>query len=129
MEPESPWFQLETRRDFTVSPQRLWQAFTQPEQLKAWFWPAGLDPDVEVDARVGSRFRISSATKGFAVSGVFVESDFPRRLAFNWMWDGRDAETLVSVEFEAADDGSAMVLRHQGFADEASRDDHIEGWS
>ena len=43
---------------------------------------------------------------------------------------GEDAETLVTVELvPSGEGGTGLALRHEGFADDATRDDHIQGWT
>ena len=37
--------------------------------------------------------------------GRYTEVDRPRRLAFTWVWDGEDRETLIEIEFEPVDGG------------------------
>jgi uncharacterized protein YndB with AHSA1/START domain len=121
--------ELLLERHLAAPPERVWRALTDPAALGAWFWPPRLEPAAEVDLAVGGRYRIAGPGAGIAVAGTYRELDPPRRLACTWRWDGEDAETLVAIELvSSADGGTELVLRHQGFADDATRDDHIQGW-
>ena len=57
--------------------ERVWRALTDPAALTAWFWPRRFDPAVEVDLRVGGRYRIDGPAVGMAVSGEYVAVEPP----------------------------------------------------
>lgn len=118
---------LQISRTFAAPPDRVWQAFTDPKALAAWFWPKRLNTSAEIDLRPGGRYRIMGS--GMAVSGEYVSVEVPTRLVFTWRWDGEDAETLVTLELSAAGDGTDVVLIHDQFVDEPTRDEHAQGWS
>jgi uncharacterized protein YndB with AHSA1/START domain len=50
-----------------------------------------------------------------------------------WRWEeGRpedEHDTLLTVEFNDLDGGTELVLTHEQFASEDSRDRHQEGWA
>ena len=122
--------ELVLQRDLDAPPERVWRALTDPAALAAWFWPPRLEPAAEVDLAVGGRYRIDGPGAGIAVAGTYRELDPPHRLACTWSWDGEDAETLVTVELvPSGEDGTGLALRHEGFADDATRDDHVQGWT
>ena len=122
--------ELVLQRDLDAPPERVWWALTDPAALTAWFWPPRLEPTAEVDLAVGEGYRIDGPGAGIAVSGRYLELDPPHRLACTWSWDGEDAETLVTVELvPSGEGGTELALRHEGFADDATRDDHVQGWT
>lgn len=44
-------------RVLDASPDRVWRAWTEPEQIKKWWGPAGFSaPSVKVDLRVGGKY-------------------------------------------------------------------------
>src|SRR3954465_322104 len=98
-----------TRR-VAASPERVFAAWTDVEQLAAWWWPQLAGTTYDVDARRGGRFRIHSPAIGATVTGVYAEGEPPRRLAFTWRWregDQQQEEVLddiVVVTFEPEDD-------------------------
>lgn len=48
-----------------ASPERIFDAFTDPEQLVRWWWPEGFTcPAAEVDLRVGGTYRIAMKWPG-----------------------------------------------------------------
>ena len=69
--------------------QLVWDAWTEPAQLAAWWgkrgWTARLD-SVELDVRPGGRFRVTTVNdqngSEMTNEGTYTEVDEPRRLAF-----------------------------------------------
>jgi uncharacterized protein YndB with AHSA1/START domain len=61
-----------------ATPEAVWGALTDPQQLAAWF-----DADTAIDPRPGGavRFRWPDGTER---RGLVIELDPPRRLAFRW---------------------------------------------
>jgi glutathione S-transferase len=124
------------RRRFDAPPERVFDAWTNPEVMRRW-WAAGEGwdtPVAEVDLRPGGRFRVAMhnpETGGrYAASGTYTVVERPQRLAFTWQWeDPGSAETTVTVAFSADGTGTEVVLTHSGLADEADRANHTQGWT
>ncbi len=125
---------LVVRRTFPARAERLFQAWTTPEALKRWCAPGPMTvPAAEVDLRVGGAFRIVMRGPDGAAHnavGVYREIDPPRKLVFTWRWEDKPemGETLVTLEFLAADSGTEVVLTHSGFPNESERRNHETGW-
>jgi uncharacterized protein YndB with AHSA1/START domain len=116
-------------RTFAARPEQVWTAFTDPDALTAWFWPARLRTTVSADVRVGGAFRIESVIGEMAISGQYREVAAPHRLVMTWRWDGEDTESLVTIELTPTDGGTELRLRHQQLADDQQRDQHEQGWN
>lgn len=78
--------ELVLERVVDVTPEQIWDAWTQPEHITKWFTPAPWStPEAETDVRPGGIFRtVMCSPEGERVdsSGCFVEVDVNRRL----MW-------------------------------------------
>ena len=120
---------LELRRGLSVPVERVWRAFTDPEALAGWFWPRRFQTLVTSDLRVGGRYRIDGSAGGLAVSGEYLELEAPRRLRFGWQWDGHWEMTEVNLALRASGHATVLRLRHAGFSDDSTRDQHDLGWS
>ena len=133
---------LRITRRINASCQQVFQAWTDPEALKRWFAPSGdfTIPSVDVDLRVGGRYRIhmkDPVGKNHIVCGVFHEISVPTKLVYTWEWEagqcGSDdvmvGETLVTVEFHAREDTTELILTHEKFSSAHERDRHYEGWT
>ena len=58
--------QLVIERTLKSSPERVFDAFTDPDQLTKWWWPTGFAcPAAEVDLRVGGKYRLAMEWPGF----------------------------------------------------------------
>jgi uncharacterized protein YndB with AHSA1/START domain len=127
---------LRLSRTFAASPERVFRAWTEPEALRRWLSPGTHETaGAEVDLRVGGTYRVAmrrladGVTK--YVTGTYREIRAPERLAFTWRWEDEpsDGETLVTVELRDLGGATEMVLTHERFASEASRDGHAGGWA
>ena len=108
--------------------ERVWAALTEPDQLQAWFWPAGFGTTVTADARVGGRYRIAASRPEMAVSGEYLEVAEPQRLVLSWQWDGEQSRSTVRIDLLGGENGSGLVLTHEGLAPGAVAE-HEQGWS
>lgn len=126
---------LRVERQFHASPERVFQAWTTAEELSRWSAPSPAPADVELDLRVGGRYRMAmSGPDGVVhrVTGVYREIDAPRRLVYTWRWETIPdfPETLVTVEFRRRDDGGTdLLLLHDGLPDTPSGRRHESGWA
>ncbi len=124
-----PVRQLVLERTIHASPERVFDAFTQPDQLTQWWWPRGFHcPAAEVDLRVGGTYRLAMSWPGSVptearfshhLGGEYYEIDRPRRLvmsgrAFNDE-QGEIFATLIEVTLEARDSGTAVTVRQSYF--------------
>lgn len=120
----------DVERTLPASPEQVFRAWTDPDEMPAWFAPdPSMATEVEVDLRVGGRYRIAMGE--YIVSGTYEAIDRPNRLVFNWRWENADdaTSTLVTVELSAAEGGGTNLrLRHERLPDEAQRTSHAQGW-
>lgn len=127
---------LRLTRMIRADPAAVFDAWTQPEHLKRWSAPEGLDVDAaEVDLRVGGRYsiRMQAPDGGHHTAvGEYREIERPHRLSYSWRWSepGNDHyDTLVTVEFHARDGATEVVLTHELFPDAEIAGKHDEGWT
>jgi len=124
---------LVIRKTIPASSERLFQAWTEPEQLKQWRGPESVTCiEAEVDLRVGGRYRIGNRFPDGSVlwiSGKFEAIDAPHKLVYTWRIGSDSREELVSVSFRAATDGETEVtVVHERIPDTRIRDGHEQGW-
>jgi len=106
----------------------VWRAWTDADELAAWFWPPAWKATAEFDPQPGGRWRLSSVVTGMAVGGDVAALEPETRLVFTWRWDGDAEETLVTVTLRDADGGTEVEIVHERFGDEQTRADHEQGW-
>ncbi|WP_367873689.1 SRPBCC family protein [Trinickia violacea] len=88
---------------------------------------------VEMDVRVGGRFRIvMRALDGeeHDVSGTFREVVRDARLVYTWAWRSTpERESLVTLTLRLDGEATLLTLEHEQFFDEAARESHQAGWN
>lgn len=125
----TPVKQLVIERTLKSTPERVFDAFTDPNQLTKWWWPNGFTcPAAEVDLRVGGTYRLAmtwpdaiatDARFSHGMGGEYYEIDRPHRLvmsgrAFNDE-QGELFATLIELTFEPREGGTALTMRQSYF--------------
>ena len=136
MTPGAPELRLDLKRVLPAPPPAVFAAFSEPEELAAWWGPQGFTtPSVDFDPRVGAAYRIEMQPPegaSFYLIGEFREVDPPTRLVYTFLWeppDRADVETVVELAFREVD-GSTEVSFTQGpFRTEERRSLHRDGWT
>lgn len=121
-----------------ATPERLFQAWTDPRQLMSWWHlegPGWAFAAADVDLRVGGRYRLAMTGPDgveHAARGQYREVRRPTLLSFTWDWENRAnsvGETIVTVRMTDLGDGTTeLVLTHERFADPARAAGHDNGW-
>jgi uncharacterized protein YndB with AHSA1/START domain len=124
-----PAKQLVIERTLNASPERVFDAFTDPQQLTQFWWPNGFScPAAEVDLRVGGTYRIAMEWPDFipadarfshSLDGEYYEIDRPHRLVMSGRAMNDDQgelfATLIELTLEPRDGGTALTVRQSYF--------------
>ena len=122
---------LVVTRTIRASAERLFAAWTTPAQLEQWWGPKDVRCScAEVDLRVGGRYRIANDLPDG--NTVWIEGEFetitpPHKLVYTWRLAGGDAER-VTVQFNARDEATEVIVVHERIANIAAREEHERGW-
>ena len=128
---------LVVRRFYDATPERLFNAWTSPEQAASFMGPGTVKAtQVTMDVRPGGAYRIVMVMDDgstMPVRGTYREVDRHRRLSMTWVWEEEEPqderETLVTLEFVPHGARTELVLTHTGFDSAQSRDNHQHGWT
>jgi uncharacterized protein YndB with AHSA1/START domain len=126
---------LEIERRYDAPPERVWQAWTDPQALSRWFGPGedGSVTQADVDVRPGGRYTVAFRTpdgEEHRVSGTYEEVVKPRKLSFSWAWQSTpERVSFIAVTIEPDGAGTRMLFRQDRFFDRAARDNHERGWT
>jgi uncharacterized protein YndB with AHSA1/START domain len=125
---------LIVRRSIRASPERLFDAWTQPKHLKQWWGPKSVEcVDAEVDLRVGGSYRIANQFpdgKILWINGEFEIIERPHRLVYTWrVSEAKTAAERVTVTFAALGEETEVIVVHERIPTEAMRDMHEQGWA
>ena len=119
-----------------ASPQRVFDAMTDPEQVAEWWGPEGFTcPAVSIDPRVGGAYRIAmQPPEGelFHLAGEYLEVEPPFRLVYTFRWeppDPDDRETVARLVLHERGGATEVELTQGSFATEARRELHKAGWT
>ena len=110
-----------------ASPQRVFDAMTDPEQVARWWGPEGfICPAVSLDPRVGGAYRIAmQPPEGelFHLAGEYLEVDPPSRLAYTFRWEPPnpdDRETVARLVLHERDGATEVELTQGTFTTEVA---------
>ena len=138
---QSQNLELQLRRTLDATPQRVFDAWTDPEQMKQWFRPSDQYKMLltEVDLRVGGRYRIrgqNAQGETHTVGGIFKEIIPPSRLVYTWAFEGpvegfkgEMGDTLITIELLDLGGKTELTLTHQHFPTQLAVDKHKDGWN
>jgi uncharacterized protein YndB with AHSA1/START domain len=121
---------IERKLELAASPDRVWRAITDPDELSQWF------PDrAEIELREGADGKFHWDTHGsFAVRVEAIER--PRYFAWRWANDANkdleDAEEVTLVEWlvePLSSGGTLLTVRESGFTSDRHRNGNDTGWT
>jgi uncharacterized protein YndB with AHSA1/START domain len=119
---------LTLRRTFDAPPKRLWQAFTDPDELEQWFVPEGMTAEVRaLDPESGGAFAVSwtDGENRIDNEGTYVEVVEHERLVA--VEETEAGELRLTYEFQNVEDGTELVVT-QDFPGPVP-DGAAEGWA
>lgn len=125
---------LQVDRLISAPAERCFDAWLSPEMLSRFMTPGpGMTvTEARADPVIGGAYRIvMQAPDGTQIPhwGAYLEIDRPNRLAFTWASKHSVEGSTVTLTFAPEGDRTRVTLTHVRFVDEASRDQHIGGWT
>ena len=115
---------------------RVFRACIEPAELARWWGPQGCTtPEIDLDLRVAGRYRFGMQPPDgelFHLSGEFLAIEPLGRLEYTFRWeepDPDDRETVVVMSLNDRGDSTEVVVVQSGFATEARRALHVDGWT
>ena len=136
--------ELHLERVFDAPRHLVWKAFTDPDQISAWFGPVGYSrprDTVDLDVRVGGHERFEMVADGpdyppgGPVNATFTEVVEHELLVAEEHLEGEMAELFGSesitmrLEFHEEEGGRTRLVLHQGPFKEEMAGDAREGWT
>jgi uncharacterized protein YndB with AHSA1/START domain len=124
--------------------ERVWKAWTDPEEIKKWWGPAQFTaPVIKNDLRVGGSYLYNMRSpdgQDFWTTGTFREIVTNERIVLtdsfadekgnvvppsHYGMDGIPVETEITVTFEEQNGKTKLTIRHAGISDEQAK----AGWN
>jgi uncharacterized protein YndB with AHSA1/START domain len=125
---------LEVSKDFQSSRESLFNAWTDPEQLKQWWKPLGKQlVAVENSLQEGGTVAYHFDDGNLAIDGKYEKVVNQELLEYTWNWHFsvepiNDADYKLSVRFEGDESHSSIYITQEGFKNEESIQPHRQGW-
>jgi uncharacterized protein YndB with AHSA1/START domain len=118
-------------RTFNAPVSKVWQAITDPGQMKQWYF------DIPAfKAEVGSEFQFSAGTeeKKWLHLCKVTEVIPNQKLTYSWRYDGHPGNSFVTFELMPEGDKTTIRLTHKDletFPDlpEFKKENFVEGWA
>src|SRR5262245_9577433 len=133
----APNVKVSVTRHFDASPERVFDAWLDPEMIGKWMFGVALREEevlsIVSDARVGGSFSFLVRRQGQEIDhiGKYREIDRPRRLVFTWGIAGEsEDESFVTIEIVPQGRGVELTLTHEmdsKWADYTGRAE--DGWT
>ena len=124
-------------REYGATPDVLWRAWTDPDQVAEWWHPAGVHTpreSVSIDLRVGGRYAYTmvndSSGEEYPTGGVYREVAPNERLAFTWGDPGDDPDDapLVTLTLEPLGELTRLSFDLRGLDGMVGDGSYHDGW-
>jgi uncharacterized protein YndB with AHSA1/START domain len=125
-------------REYDATPEQIWRAWTEADEVAEWWHPAGLRTpreSVSIDAHVGGRYAytmvddVSGAE--YPTAGAYRELVPNERLVFTWGEPDADPDDLpvVTVTIESLGELTRLTFDLRGYEGMAGDGDVYDGWA
>ena len=110
---------LRMTRRFDASPERVFDAWINPQTARKWLFASPADEayTAEIDARVGGKWMITARRGGadYTADGEYLEIDRPRRRVFTFaMLQFSPNSDRITVEIVPSGAGCILTLIQEG---------------
>jgi len=120
---------IELSRTLQASPDRVFRAWTDAEELMRW-WTTTAESDVRTGGAFSYGFEFEDASRDHTYTGTYRDVTPGERISFPWQ--GALGETTVDVQLRPAGDGTEVTLVHSGWGSGEQWDEavelHEQGW-
>lgn len=106
--------EVRTARIFKATPERLYEAYTHPEQIMQWWGPARYITRVDkMDVRIGGAWRFVHSEPGgkeYGFNGIYKVLDRPNTISDTFEYEPMPGHVLLeTTTFKALEDGTTQL--------------------
>lgn len=125
------------KREYDATPEQIWRAWTEPDQVAEWLHPAGLHTpreSVTLDLKPGGRYAYTMVHDAngeeHPTGGVYREIVPGEKLVFTWgnPDDDPDDAPLVTVDIRSLGELSRVSLDIRGVDGMVGDGSYHDGW-
>jgi uncharacterized protein YndB with AHSA1/START domain len=119
-------------QSFNVSAEKVWQAITQVELMRQWFFDN--IPDFIAQAGFKTRFNVRNKARDFMHLLEVVEAIPHKKISLKWRYDHYPGDSVVTFELLEKNNGTNLKLTHlilENFPEEIpefNRQSCLAGW-
>ena len=109
---------------------RVFQAWSDPQFMRQWFFPGEMRCEATLDFRPGGAYELRMIAKDgeYVHHGHYREIVDQRHISFTWN-SHVATDTLVSVTFESIGERTLLTLVHSHFQEPEQQRLHEQGWT
>lgn len=126
-------FQFQVAVRIPAPPEKVFQAFTDPEKSKKWYCADDMQPErLEIDVRKGGKYLVSMQIldETFTMTGEFRDVVPNEKLVFTQQWqDSLGYETLTTVFFRKRDRETDLLVTQENFKNEDDAEGQQMYWT
>jgi uncharacterized protein YndB with AHSA1/START domain len=117
---------------FKTSIQNVWKSITDVTQMRLWFFEN--IPSFVPEVGFETRFNVRSGNRGFLHLWKLTEVIPPKKIVYDWRYEGFPGNGTVSFELFEQNDGTLLRLTNEGLETfpshipEFTRESCIGGW-
>lgn len=126
-------FKVDISKEIQLPLDKLYNAWTQPEELKRWWKPMNKQLKAVInDLHEGGRLKYTF-DDSLEIDGTYSEVKDKERLIYSWNLhlpkdDIKDSAYQLTVEFSGNDQVSVIHVIQENFENEEGTLPHKEGW-
>lgn len=125
-------------KSFQAPVSRLYQAWTNPEDLKNWWHPMGneltdVTNELKEGGKVAYHFKADGSDENIEVSGTYEKVQPEQELRYSWIWQlphqpVGNGDYVLNIRFEDKGEESELHVTQENFGSEEAIQPHKEGW-
>jgi uncharacterized protein YndB with AHSA1/START domain len=126
---------LQIKRNFNAPREKVYKAWTRPEELSQWFGSSEHKKATieKLDVKEGGKYRITvkDLNQTHHLSGEYLEVRPDEKLVYTWVVENEWAPSelsRVTVEFIDRGNSTELILTHERLPNEEQGKRHAEGW-
>ena len=96
--------------DLSASMNAAWQAITDPEQMRQWYFP--MLPDFRAEIGFKTEFNMECEGRQFLHQWEVYEVDPGHRIVYGWRYGGMPGDSKVLWELAESGAGTRLTFRH-----------------
>ncbi len=120
------------KQSFNVSAERLWEAITNIDEMREWFFPN--IPEFEPKIGFNTKFTVTNEGRDFPHLWEITEVIPQKLIIYNWKYEGYPGDSFVKFEIEERENQTILKLEFEVTEDfpdnipEFKRESCIGGW-